>query len=102
MVLTRRRSISFTATRSTGGGGWAKKGCAFDAVALDPPTFSQSKEHGVFRAEKDYGKLVTTALPLVKPGGVLFDSTNATDYPPESFPSGLTRKTANCLTKAGI
>ena len=27
----------------------------FDAVALDPPTFSQSKEHGVFRAEKDYG-----------------------------------------------
>ena len=29
----------------------AKKGRAFDAVALDPPTFSQSKEHGVFRAE---------------------------------------------------
>ena len=63
----------------------AKKGRAFDAVALDPPTFSQSKEHGVFRAEKDYGKLVTTALPLVKPGGVLFASTNAADWPPEKF-----------------
>jgi 23S rRNA (cytosine1962-C5)-methyltransferase len=63
----------------------AKKGRAFDAVALDPPTFSQSKEHGVFRAEKDYGKLVTAALPLVKPGGVLFASTNATDWPPEKF-----------------
>ena len=63
----------------------AKKGRAFDAVALDPPTFSQSKEHGIFRAEKDYGKLVAAALPLVKPGGVLFASTNATDWPPEKF-----------------
>jgi 23S rRNA (cytosine1962-C5)-methyltransferase len=63
----------------------AKKGRAFDAVALDPPTFSQSKEHGVFRAEKDFGKLVAAALPLVKPGGVLFASTNAADWPPEKF-----------------
>ncbi|HEY1718043.1 MAG TPA: pseudouridine synthase [Verrucomicrobiae bacterium] len=63
----------------------AKKGRAFDAVVLDPPTFSQSKEHGTFRAEKDYGRLVTAALPLVKPGGILFASTNATDWPPENF-----------------
>ncbi len=63
----------------------AKKGRAFDAVALDPPTFSQSKEHGTFRAEKDYGKLVTAALPVIKPGGVLFASTNATDWLPEKF-----------------
>ena len=63
----------------------AKKGRAFDAVALDPPTFSQSKEHGVFRAEKDFGKLVAAALPLVRLGGVLFASTNATDWPPEKF-----------------
>jgi 23S rRNA (cytosine1962-C5)-methyltransferase len=63
----------------------AKKGRAFDAVVLDPPTFSQSKEHGTFRAEKDYGQLVTAALPLVKPGGILFASTNAADWPPENF-----------------
>jgi len=63
----------------------AKKGRAFDAVVLDPPTFSQSKEHGRFRAEKDYGKLVTAALPLVKPGGILFASTNAADWPAENF-----------------
>jgi 23S rRNA (cytosine1962-C5)-methyltransferase len=63
----------------------AKKGRAFDAVVLDPPTFSQSKEHGTFRAEKDYGRLVTAALPLVKPGGILFASTNAADWPPEEF-----------------
>jgi 23S rRNA (cytosine1962-C5)-methyltransferase len=63
----------------------AKKGRAFDAVVLDPPTFSQSKEHGTFRAEKDYGKLVTAVLPLVKSGGILFASTNAADWPPENF-----------------
>jgi 23S rRNA (cytosine1962-C5)-methyltransferase len=63
----------------------AKKGRAFDAVALDPPTFSQSKEHGVFRAEKDFGKLVTAALPLVRPGGGLFASTNAAGWPPDKF-----------------
>ncbi len=63
----------------------AKKRRAFDAIVLDPPTFSQSKEHGVFRAEKDYGHLVTAALPLLKPDGVLFASTNAATLPPEDF-----------------
>jgi 23S rRNA (cytosine1962-C5)-methyltransferase len=63
----------------------AKKGRAFDAIVLDPPTFSQSKEHGTFRAEQDYGKLVTAALPVLKPGGVLLASTNAADWPPEEF-----------------
>ena len=63
----------------------AKKQRSFDAVMLDPPTFSQSKEHGAFRAEKDYGKLVAAALPLLKPGGVLFASTNAAGLEPEDF-----------------
>ena len=63
----------------------AKKDRAVDLILLDPPTFSQSKEHGVFRAEKDYGKLVAAALPLLKPGGVLFASTNAATLKPELF-----------------
>ena len=63
----------------------AKKDRTFDAVVLDPPTFSQSKEHGAFRAEKDYGRLVTAALPLLRPGGVLLASTNAANWPPEDF-----------------
>ena len=63
----------------------AKKGRQFDAVLLDPPTFSQSKESGVFRAEKDYGRLVALALPLLKPGGVLFASTNCATLDPEEF-----------------
>jgi len=63
----------------------AKKGRTFDCVVLDPPTFSQSKEHGAFRVEKDWGRLMTAALPLIKPGGVLLASTNAADWPPEIF-----------------
>ncbi len=63
----------------------AKKGRAFDAIVLDPPTFSQSKEHGTFRAEKDYGKLITAALPILKSGGVLLASTNAAEFSPEEF-----------------
>jgi 23S rRNA (cytosine1962-C5)-methyltransferase len=57
----------------------------FEVIVLDPPTFSQSKESGVFRAEKDYGRLVAAALPLLKTRGVLFASTNAADWPPEKF-----------------
>jgi len=63
----------------------AKKGRAFDVIVLDPPTFSQSKERGVFRVEKNYGELVSAALPLLKKQGVLLASTNAADWPPETF-----------------
>jgi 23S rRNA (cytosine1962-C5)-methyltransferase len=63
----------------------AKKGRAFDLVILDPPTYSQSKQHGAFRAEKDFGRLVGAALPVLKSGGVLFASTNAARLAPEDF-----------------
>ena len=63
----------------------AKKGRSFDTILLDPPTFSQSKESGTWQAEKDYGRLVTAALPLLKPQGVLFTSTNAAKLEPEKF-----------------
>jgi 23S rRNA (cytosine1962-C5)-methyltransferase len=66
-----------------------KKQRRFDVILLDPPTFSQSKASGVFRAEQDYGRLVTAALPLLRSGGVLFASTNAADWPPEEFLAGV-------------
>ena len=66
-----------------------KKRRSFDIVLLDPPTFSQSKESGVFRAEKDYPKLVAAVVPLLKPGGVLFASTNSVNWPPEDFLAAL-------------
>ncbi len=62
-----------------------KKGRRFDAILLDPPTFSRSKEHGTFQVEKDLGRLVAAALPLLTKDGVLFASSNAADWPPTAF-----------------
>lgn len=62
-----------------------KKGRLFDTVLLDPPTFSRSKERGDFRAERDFGALAALAAAVLKPGGVLFASTNAARLEPEAF-----------------
>jgi 23S rRNA (cytosine1962-C5)-methyltransferase len=62
-----------------------RKGRRFDAVLLDPPTFSRNREGGTFRAEHDYGRLVTAALALLAPGGVLLASTNAARLPAAQF-----------------
>ncbi len=66
-----------------------KKGRQFQAIVLDPPTFSHSKEHGAFQAEKDYGQLALAALPLLAPGGVLLASTNAARLEPTKFLASL-------------
>ena len=63
----------------------AKKSRIFDVVVLDPPTFSQSKEHGVFRVEKNLGDLLVAALGVLKPGGILLASANAVGWPAEKF-----------------
>jgi 23S rRNA (cytosine1962-C5)-methyltransferase len=63
----------------------------FEVILLDPPTFSQSKESGVFRVQKDYERLIGAALPLLRDGGILFASTNAADWPPERFLAGVAR-----------
>jgi 23S rRNA (cytosine1962-C5)-methyltransferase len=63
----------------------AKKNRRFQLILLDPPTFSRSKQFGVFRAQNDYQELVSSTLPLLEPNGVLFCSTNAADWKPEDF-----------------
>jgi 23S rRNA (cytosine1962-C5)-methyltransferase len=67
-----------------------KKKRLFDLLILDPPTFSRSRESGVFQAEKNYGALVASALPLLKPGGTLLASTNAAGFAPEDFIEAVT------------
>jgi 23S rRNA (cytosine1962-C5)-methyltransferase len=67
----------------------ARKGRRFDVVVLDPPTFSQSKEHGRFQVEKDMGRLVTAALAVLPPGGVLLASSNAARWSPVDFLRGI-------------
>lgn len=63
----------------------ARKGRRFEAIILDPPTFSKSRDHGAFRAEKDFGELVGHALKVLKPSGLLLAASNAADWSPEKF-----------------
>ncbi len=72
----------------------AKKKRSFDVLILDPPTFSRSKERGVFQVEKDYGALLAAALPLLKPGGLILASTNAATLEPEKFLNAIDRSLA--------
>jgi 23S rRNA (cytosine1962-C5)-methyltransferase len=62
-----------------------KKGRHFDAVILDPPTFSRSRESGVFQAERDYPRLLESALRSLKPGGVVLASSNTGEWKAEAF-----------------
>ena len=76
--------------------GW-QRGRLFDVIIVDPPTFSRSKEHGVFQADKDYGMLAAAALPLLRRDGILLASTNAAALPPERFLEMVTR----AITRGG-
>jgi 23S rRNA (cytosine1962-C5)-methyltransferase len=80
----------------------SKKGRQFNAIVLDPPTFSRSKVSGVFRAEKDYGRLVGSALEILEPEGILLASTNAAEWAPALFMDTLekaVRKSGRRLLK---
>jgi 23S rRNA (cytosine1962-C5)-methyltransferase len=62
-----------------------KKQRGYDMILLDPPTFSQSRESGVFKVDRDLGRLTANAVQLLRPGGLLFASCNAADWPPDEF-----------------
>lgn len=55
---------------------FAKQGRRFDAIVLDPPTFSRDEKGKVFRVEKDYHELVALALACLAPGGWMLCCTN--------------------------
>lgn len=47
-----------------------RKGFRFDLIILDPPTFAKSGR-GVFRAKRDWPRLIEAALRVIEPGGRL-------------------------------
>lgn len=64
---------------------FAKQGRKFDAIVLDPPTFSRDEKGRVFRVEKDFGHLAKLAAYLVKPGGFILCCTNFRGLTPRAF-----------------
>ena len=56
----------------------------FDLIVLDPPSFARNKKQ-TFSVAKDYHRLISQALDILKPDGVLIASTNAANVSLEKF-----------------
>lgn len=58
-----------------------RSGIRYDLIIIDPPTISRSKKMDVmFDIQYDYIFLLTKALALLVPGGVIFFSTNSRKF----------------------
>jgi 23S rRNA (cytosine1962-C5)-methyltransferase len=55
---------------------FARQGRQFDAVVLDPPTFSRDDRGRIFRAERNFGDLAALAARVLSPGGRMLCCTN--------------------------
>ena len=64
---------------------FAKQGRKFDAVVLDPPTFSRDAQGGIFRAEHHFGELAALAAAVLAPDGFLLCCTNCRGITPRDF-----------------
>ncbi len=66
----------------------AKKGMAFDAIILDPPSFARNQA-GTFSFAKDYFRLAGACARLLRPGGTLYAMTNYGGIAPARFRARL-------------
>jgi len=57
----------------------------FDAVLIDPPTFSASKQSGAFSVKDGYRPVVRAALRVLDPGGLLVAANNWRGITREQF-----------------
>ncbi|MFK7600648.1 class I SAM-dependent rRNA methyltransferase [Deinococcus sp. SM5_A1] len=61
-----------------------RRGDTFDLVILDPPSFARGRA-GVWRAERDYGRLAALAATVTAPGGQMLTLLNHAGVSPASF-----------------
>ena len=64
---------------------FARQGRQFDAIVLDPPTFSRDEKGRIWRVERDYGRLVAKAAACLSPHGTLLCTTNCRKLSPAAF-----------------
>lgn len=62
-----------------------REGHAFDAILIDPPTFSSSHTSGTFNVKDRYRPLVRAALRVLEPRGLLLCATNWRGIAREEF-----------------
>lgn len=61
-----------------------RKGLTYDVIVLDPPSFARNKKQ-TFSVAKDYHKLISQSLEILKTGGTIIASTNAANVSVEKF-----------------
>lgn len=64
---------------------FARQSRLFDAIILDPPTFSRDEKGRIWRVERDYSELVSRAAACLSPGGWLLCTTNCRKLSPAHF-----------------
>ena len=64
---------------------FARQQRRFDAIVLDPPTFSRDADGKVFRAEEDFGELAALAADVLAPDGWILCCTNFRGITPHDF-----------------
>ena len=73
-----------------------RRGEKFDAIILDPPTFSRGRSGRPFRVERDLANLIDLAVQCSRPGAAILLSTNCTSL----NPAGLRRLGASVAPRA--
>lgn len=61
-----------------------RKGLTYDVIVIDPPSFARNKKQS-FSVAKDYHKLISQALEILAPKGIIIASTNASNLTLEQF-----------------
>lgn len=64
----------------------ARHNMKFDVVVLDPPSFARTKKM-TFSTSKDYPKLISDALAITAPKGIIIASTNNASFDMKKFKS---------------
>jgi 23S rRNA (cytosine1962-C5)-methyltransferase len=80
---------------------FGRRGERFDLVILDPPSFSTTRESR-FAAERDYGRLVAAAAPVVTPRGILVAATNHAGISPAQFTELVAQGLADAHRKGRV
>ncbi len=75
---------------------FARQGRRFDAIVLDPPTFSRDAKGRIWRVESDYGRLTAKAFACLAPQGCILCTTNCRKLSPRAFRSMVAEGAPGC------
>ena len=67
-------------------------------MIVDPPSFSRAKSGKVFSVKRDLEKLLSSVFPVLAPQGILFFSSNLSEWNSEN----LKKRSSTVLESLGV